>query len=116
MSACAAANRLSINVWTAQNWIKKDSVTPQGFIERASGSGRQVGRPPTLTEEHRKYTVEWADSNTDSVTLDGMLNMLTEKFGKVEITKSGFNKFVKDRCNITFKQAHPGSVERSSSE
>ncbi|OBZ86669.1 hypothetical protein A0J61_05277 [Choanephora cucurbitarum] len=62
MSTRAAASHLNINV------KKKDSVATQDFIQRASGSIRPIGRPPTLTEGHREFMVEWADSNTDSVT------------------------------------------------
>ncbi|KAI8359840.1 hypothetical protein EDC96DRAFT_431542, partial [Choanephora cucurbitarum] len=97
---------------TTQNWVKKDSVTPLNFIERAPDSGRPIGRPPTLTKEHRGFMVEWADNNSDSVTLDDMF----EEFGKTEIIKSEFGKCVKDKCSIAFKQARPQSVERNSPE
>ena len=107
---------LNINVRTAQGWVAKNNKAPQEYIQRATGSGRPVGRPPTLTDEHKDFMIEWADENIDSVTLDDMLEVLTDRFGKLDISKSGFNKFVKDKCKITFKQARLQSVERNSPE
>ena len=116
MSVRAAALSLNINVRTAQGWVAKNNKAPQEYIQRATGSGRPVGRPPTLTDEHKDFMIEWADENIDSVTLDDMLEVLTDRFGKLDISKSGFNKFVKDKCKITFKQARLQSVERNSPE
>ncbi|KAI8327008.1 hypothetical protein EDC96DRAFT_533126 [Choanephora cucurbitarum] len=61
MSACGAAIQLNISFRTASNWVKKDSIASQDYIERASGSGKLVGRPPNLTEEHGEFMVDWAD-------------------------------------------------------
>ncbi|KAG1463098.1 hypothetical protein G6F56_005364 [Rhizopus delemar] len=116
MSVRAAVLSLNISVRTAQGWVAKNNKAPQEYIQRATGSGRPVGRPPTLTDEHKDFLIEWADKNIDSVTLDDMLEVLTDRFGKLDISKSGFNKFVKDKCKITFKQARLQSVERNSPE
>ena len=48
----AMALALQINLRTAQSWIKKDQEDPQDLITRKLGSGRLVGQPPKLTEEH----------------------------------------------------------------
>ncbi|OBZ85439.1 hypothetical protein A0J61_06518 [Choanephora cucurbitarum] len=83
MSARGAAIQLRISVRTTSNWVKKDSIASQDYTERASGSGKLVGRPPNLTEEHGEFMVDWAGNNTNSVVLDDMLVALTEKFGKI---------------------------------
>ncbi|KAG1473660.1 hypothetical protein G6F56_000829 [Rhizopus delemar] len=96
MSVRAAALSLNINVRTVQGWVAKNNKSPQEYIQRATGSGRPVGRSPTLTDEHKDFMIEWADENIDSVTLDDMLEVLTDRFGKLDIIKSGFNKFSKE--------------------
>ncbi|KAI7900562.1 uncharacterized protein BX663DRAFT_439044, partial [Cokeromyces recurvatus] len=116
MSVRAAAMFLNINVYTAQGCMDKNNKAPQEYIQRATGSGRPVGRPPILTEKHKGFMIECADENTDSVTLDDMLNESTDRFGNLDISKSGFNKFVKEKCKITFNQARLQSVERNSPE
>ncbi|KAG1434409.1 hypothetical protein G6F56_014324 [Rhizopus delemar] len=88
MSVRAAALSLNINVRTAQGWVAKNNKAPQEYIQRATGSGRPVGRPPTLTDEHKDFMIEWADENIDSVTLDDMLEVLTDRFGKLDITST----------------------------
>ncbi|KAG0833192.1 hypothetical protein G6F29_007580 [Rhizopus arrhizus] len=60
--------------------------------------------------------IQWADENTDSVVLEDMLDALTEKFGYLQITRSGFYKFVREKCRITFKKAHLQPVERNTPE
>jgi hypothetical protein len=68
-------------VRTAQGWASKKSKGSQKYIERSSGSGRPIGRPPVLTDEHKSYVIQWANEDTDSVVLEDMLDVLTEKFG-----------------------------------
>ncbi|KAG0934949.1 hypothetical protein G6F57_008815 [Rhizopus arrhizus] len=79
MNVRAAAQKLSINVRTAQGCVSKNNKDPQEYIQRSPGSGRPVGRPPVLTDEHKNYMILWADENTDSVVLEDMLDALTEK-------------------------------------
>ncbi|KAG1408867.1 hypothetical protein G6F60_001111 [Rhizopus arrhizus] len=73
-------------------WISKNNKDPQEYIQRSSGSGRLIGRPPVLTDEHKNYVIQWADEHTDSVVLEDMLDVLTEKFEYLQITKSGLYK------------------------
>ncbi|KAG1642430.1 hypothetical protein G6F44_004837 [Rhizopus delemar] len=94
----------------------KDNKDPQEYIQMLSDSGRPVGRPPVLTDEYKNYMIQWADENTDSVVLEDMLDALTEKFGNLRITRSGFYKFVRQKCRITFKKAHLQLVERNTPE
>jgi transposase len=112
MSVKATALKLNINVHTAQGWVSKNNKNSQECVQRSFGSGRPVGRPPVLTDEHRNYMIQCADENTDSVVAEDMLDILIENFGYLQITKSGFCKFVRQKCRITFKQAHLQSVER----
>ncbi|KAI8389401.1 hypothetical protein BD560DRAFT_320007 [Blakeslea trispora] len=102
-STRTAANHLNIKIQTVQNWNKKDSVNSQEFVQRSSGSSRPISRSPALTDDLRERMAKWADSSTNLVALDDMLHVSTEKFGRIEITKSRFSKFVKGKCNITSK-------------
>ncbi|KAG1446454.1 hypothetical protein G6F56_009566 [Rhizopus delemar] len=88
MSVRATALSLNINVRTVQGWVAKNNKAPQEYIQRAKGSGRLVGRPPTLTDEHKDFMIEWADENIGSVTLNDMLEVLTDRFGKLDITST----------------------------
>ncbi|KAG1460631.1 hypothetical protein G6F46_005473 [Rhizopus delemar] len=100
MGVGAAAQKLNINE----------------YIQMSSGGGRPVGRPPVLTDEHKHYMIQWAVGNDDSVVLDDMLDALTETFEYLQITRSGFYKFVRQKCRITFKKAHLQPVERNRPE
>ena len=53
MSVNATALKLNINVHTAQGWVSKNNKKPQECIQKSFGSGRPVGRPPVLTDEHK---------------------------------------------------------------
>ncbi|KAG1144673.1 hypothetical protein G6F37_006030 [Rhizopus arrhizus] len=112
MSVRAAALKLDINVCTAQGWVSKNYEGPQEYIQESFSSVRPLGRPPVLANEHKDYMIQWADENTNSVMLEDMLDVLTEKFGYLQIIKSSFNKFVRQKCRVTFKQAHMQSVQR----
>ena len=101
---------------TAQGWVAEDKKDPQGIIMRQAGSDRPVGRPPILTEEHRKFMANWADENAESVTLNDMMEVLTNKFGKIEISKTALYNFVREKCRITWKKAHFESVDRNCTE
>ncbi|KAG0781980.1 hypothetical protein G6F22_009319 [Rhizopus arrhizus] len=92
MSVRAATLKFNFNVRTVEE-----------YIQRASGSGRPVGRPPVLTDEQKNYMIQWADENANSVVLGDMLDALIEKLCYLQITKSGFYKFVRQKCRITFK-------------
>ncbi|KAG1051641.1 hypothetical protein G6F43_006164 [Rhizopus delemar] len=116
MGIRAAAQKLNINVSTAQGWVSKNNKDPQEHIQMSSGNGRPVGRPPVLIDEHKNYIIQWADENTDSVVLEYMLDALTEKFGYLQITRSGFYKFVMQKCRITFKKTHLQPIERNTPE
>ena len=52
MSVKATALKLNINVHTAQGWVSKNNKKPQECVQRSFGSGRPVGRPPVLIDEH----------------------------------------------------------------
>ncbi|KAG1136225.1 hypothetical protein G6F37_010262 [Rhizopus arrhizus] len=97
MSVRAAAQKL-INVRSAQGWVSKNNKDPPEYIQRSSDSGKPVGRPPVLTDEHNNYMIQWADENTDSVVLEDVLDALTEKFGYLQITRN------KAAFHINFKR------------
>ena len=115
MSTRAAALTLQINPRTAQSWIKKDQEDPQDLITRKSGSGRPVGRPPKLTEEHEKFLINLVDEEA-SLVLDEMMDNLTTQFTDLKISKTALYNFATEKCSISFKKAHFHSVERNSPE
>ncbi|KAG0747157.1 hypothetical protein G6F57_007946 [Rhizopus arrhizus] len=91
MSVRAATLKFNFNVRTVEE-----------YIQRASGSGRPVGRPPVLTDEQKNYMIQWADENANSVVLGDMLDALIEKLCYLQITKSGFYKFVRQKYEASF--------------
>ncbi|KAG1473685.1 hypothetical protein G6F56_000817 [Rhizopus delemar] len=96
MSVRVADMSFKINVRTTQGRLAKNNKIPQEYIQKATDSGRLVGRPPALTDEHKDFMIEGVDEKIDSVTLNDMLEVLVDRFGNLDISKSGFNKFVKD--------------------
>lgn len=81
MSIRAAALKLNINLHAAQGWIPKKNKDIQKYIQSPPGSGISVGRPPVLTDDHKKYMIQWAVENADSVVLQDILDFLHEKLG-----------------------------------
>ncbi|KAI8087524.1 hypothetical protein BDF21DRAFT_486079 [Thamnidium elegans] len=47
-----ATKELNVPPSTAQNWANADKRNPRDVIEREEGSGKAVGRPQVLVEEH----------------------------------------------------------------
>ncbi|OBZ84814.1 hypothetical protein A0J61_07136, partial [Choanephora cucurbitarum] len=62
--------------------------------------------PPEKPLNERTRLQQSQHNNTNSVTLDDVLDVLTEKFGKIEIIKGEFNKFVKDKCSWFVMDQH----------
>ncbi|CEP16997.1 hypothetical protein [Parasitella parasitica] len=112
MSIRGAAAELKIPKSTAYEWKKKFEEGGDVFT-RKEGSGRPVGRPAILNEEHQKYLVEMIDENP-SLVLDQMMDSLTSQFEGLQISKTAFYNFVKDKCRISVKRAYFHSVERNS--
>lgn len=110
-----AARALKMPETTAQSWYKKESQNPEEAIERKKGSGRPVGRPPTLREEHEQFLKELIDGKP-SLVLEEMMDNLTNKFEDLSISKTALYNFVTERCRISLKKAHFHSVERNSPE
>ncbi|KAG1436354.1 hypothetical protein G6F56_013593 [Rhizopus delemar] len=100
---------------TAQSWYKKESQNPEEAIERKKGSGRPVGRPPTLREEHEQFLKELIDDKP-SLVLEEMMDSLTSKLEDLSISKTALYNFVTEKCRISLKKAHFHSAERNSSK
>ncbi|EIE75933.1 hypothetical protein RO3G_00637 [Rhizopus delemar RA 99-880] len=77
----------------------KDGFQKTIKIYRSIFKGRLVVKDQSadliLTDEHEDYTIQWADKHTNSVVLEDMLDALTERFRYLQITRSGFYKFVR---------------------
>lgn len=115
MSTRGAANHLKIPSSTAFNWQKKCIEALDEFVEwRKPGSGRPVGRPPKLTDDHRDYLVKIVDDNDTGLTLEQMMESLTTEFMGLQISKSAFHEFVRQKCRISCKKAHFQPEERNS--
>lgn len=83
--------------------------TPQGCIQRLVGSGRPVGSLIVLIYDHKDLLIKQVNENTDSVALDGMLEMLTTESRKLEIAKNRLYKFVKEN-NQNHIQTRPSTI------
>lgn len=117
MSVRGATKQMKIPSSTASNWHKKGTEALDDFVEwRKAGSGRPVGRPPKLTDDHRNYLVKLVDENDTGLTLDQMMESLTTGFMGLQISKSAFHEFAKTKCRISFKRAHFQPEERNSPE
>ena len=82
---------------------------------RRPGSGRPVGRPALLNENHEAFLVNLVDENAGLV-LDEMMESLTNEFSDLSISKTALYNFVTEKCRISLKRAHFHSVERNSPE
>jgi transposase len=117
MSVRGAAKQLNIPSSTAANWEKKSVEAGDEFVElRKSGSGKPVGRPPTLTDAHQEYLLKLVDENETGLTLDQMMESLTTEFMGLKISKSAFHEFTRKKCRISCKRAHFQPVERGTPE
>ncbi|KAG1255894.1 hypothetical protein G6F68_010039 [Rhizopus microsporus] len=110
-----AARALKMPETTAQSWYKKESENPEEEIGRKKGSGRPVGRPSALREEHEQFLKELIDDKP-SLVLEEMMDSLTSKFVDLSISKTALYNFVTKKCRISLKKAHFHSVERNSPE
>ncbi|KAI9244087.1 hypothetical protein EDC94DRAFT_665729 [Helicostylum pulchrum] len=90
-----------------------EEVTSFNVIEREERSGKAVGRPPILVEEHEKSLHELIDEKP-SLVVSGVMDDITTKFSGLTISKSVLYKHTTEKCRIILKRAHFHSVERSS--
>jgi transposase len=113
MSVRSAALKLNIKPCTANNWTNDFEKEPKDFIERKSGNGRHVGRPPILNDEHKEFLIDMVDENTSPLTLDDMMKSLTTQFGQPDIVKTAFYNSVTKKCSISLKRIHFHLLERN---
>lgn len=110
----SAAAELKVPQSTAQSWIKKaKQAGDETLEERKAGSGRPVGRPPVLTEDHKEFLINLVDEKP-SLVLEEMVESLTSQFSDLQIQKSAVHSFITKKCNISLKRAHFHSIERNS--
>ncbi|KAI9480907.1 MAG: hypothetical protein EXX96DRAFT_459586, partial [Benjaminiella poitrasii] len=64
---------------------------------RKAGSGRPIGRPPTLTDAHSLFLTELIDDNAD-LTLEQMMDKLTDEFKDLKIFRSSLHDFTTKKC------------------
>lgn len=78
------------------------------------GSGRPVGRPPILREEHKQFLKELIDDKPILVLEEMMDNQdnQTSKFEDLSISKAALHNFITKKCGISLKKAHLYLVER----
>jgi hypothetical protein len=95
---------LNIPSSTAFDWGKKSIEAADEFVElRKAGSGRPVGRPPTLTDAHQEYLLKLVDENETGLTLDQMMESLTTEFMRLKISKSTFHEFTRKNVESVVK-------------
>ncbi|KAG1147548.1 hypothetical protein G6F37_011766 [Rhizopus arrhizus] len=66
-----------------------------------------------MKEEHTKFLEEFIDNNP-VVTLDQMVDALSDKFEGFSISKSGVDKHLKESCSYTLKRITKIPVKRNS--
>ncbi|CEP07534.1 hypothetical protein [Parasitella parasitica] len=108
------AKQMKIPSSTASNWHKRGTEVLGDFVEwRKTENGRLVGRPPKLTEDHRKYLVKLVDENDTELTLDQMMKSLTTEFMGLQISNLAFHEFAQNKMQNQFKRAHFQPEERN---
>ncbi|CEP08441.1 hypothetical protein, partial, partial [Parasitella parasitica] len=115
MSIRGAAKELNLPATTAQSWYKRGMESlekGEDLCIRKTGSGRPVGRPPKLSNEHRDYLVQIIDEKP-SIVLDEMMEKLTSEFEGLNIARSNLHKFITTSCRISLKRAHFQPEERN---
>lgn len=82
--------------------------------KKKKGSGRPVGRPPILREEHKQFLKELIDDKPILVLEEMMDNQdnQTSKFEDLSISKAALYNFIAKKCRISLKKAHFYLVER----
>ncbi|KAG1415261.1 hypothetical protein G6F58_006563 [Rhizopus delemar] len=107
LSVHGAAKQLKMPPSTADYWHKKSLKNRDELVcKRNEGSGRPVGRPPVLKDVHRDYLINLVDEDDTGMTLDQMMDSLTNQFDGLEIKKSAFHTFVKEKCRISCKKSY----------
>ncbi|KAI8081918.1 uncharacterized protein B0P05DRAFT_66119 [Gilbertella persicaria] len=105
LSVRAAARQLKMPASTADYWYKKSLENPDELVcKRNEGGGRPVGRPPVLIDAHRNFFIDLVDKDDTGMSLDQMMDTLTKRFDGLEIKKSAFHIFVKEKCRISCKK------------
>jgi hypothetical protein len=56
-----------------------------------------------LNDEHKAFLTEFFDDNPQAFIVD-TVEKLTNKFERLKIKKSRVNEFMKNECNLSFKQ------------
>ncbi|KAG1469416.1 hypothetical protein G6F56_003269 [Rhizopus delemar] len=73
---------------TAQSWMSKGKqVGSDDFVERRTGIGRPVSRPPILDEEHKDLSVNLIDEKP-FIALDEMTENLADQFSSLQMKKT----------------------------
>ncbi|KAG0932794.1 hypothetical protein G6F30_010571 [Rhizopus arrhizus] len=89
-----AARALKMPETTAQSWYKKESENPEEEIGRKKGSGRPVGRPSALREEHGQFLKELIDDKP-SLVLEEMIALTITSKATAD-KKIDWNEFIKE--------------------
>lgn len=92
---------------TAQSWVKRFEDEQHDVFSRQTGSGRPVGRPALLGDEHKAFLTSLLDDKP-GLGLDEMMESLISQFMGLDVSKSALYNFITEKCRITLKRAHLG--------
>ncbi|KAG0171757.1 hypothetical protein DFQ30_000440 [Apophysomyces sp. BC1015] len=68
-----------------------------------------------LVDAHKDHIISFIDEDP-SAALDEMMSSLTSQFEGLQVNKSAVHKFVTEKCNLSFKQAHLHSEKSNDPE
>ncbi|KAG1576847.1 hypothetical protein G6F46_005497 [Rhizopus delemar] len=112
--------KYGIPVSTLKSWVKaakeaskkEEALEVDNAIEEQPKKNQHLRK---LKKEHTKFLEEFTDNNP-VVTLDQMVNALSDKFESFSISKSGVDKHLKESCSYTLKRITKTSAKRNSSD
>ncbi|CEG78627.1 hypothetical protein RMATCC62417_13204 [Rhizopus microsporus] len=118
LSYSKVGEKYGIPVSTLKSWVKAAKEAPKkeealevdNAIEEQPKKNQHL---PKLKEEHMKFLEEFIDNNP-VVTLDQMVDALSDNFEGLSISKSGVDKHLKESCSYTLKRITEIPAKRNS--
>ncbi|EIE80620.1 hypothetical protein RO3G_05325 [Rhizopus delemar RA 99-880] len=118
LSYSKVGEKYGIPVSTLKSWVKaakeaskkEEALEVDDAIEEQPKKNQHLRK---LEKEHTKFLEEFIDNNS-VVTLDRMVDALSDKFEGLSISKSGVDKHLKESCSYTLKRITKIPAKRNS--
>ena len=101
MTAKRASLLVGIKVRSGQYYVHQYKIENEMVVHTAA-TKKVRGRPPTLTNEHTAFLIDYYDKNVDAVLFEAQ-DALFKTFG-ISITLSGLHKHLVNKVSLTLKK------------